>query len=231
MEAPIYNQSGKTAGTIELPRGVFGVAWNGDLVHQVITAMAANTRRVTADTKGRGEVRGGGKKPWRQKGTGRARHGSIRSPLWVGGGVTHGPTKDKNYAQKINKKMKAKALAVLLSAKLADQEVLLLDNAPATPKTKEAIAFLKQFSGGAKLPRLLYLKGHRALIVVPDEAKELRRGFRNIATVRVEDVASLNPAEVAKYQYVIIAEPKATLPVLEKRTKVSNKSLDKAQGK
>lgn len=223
MEAPIYNQSGKSAGTMELPKTVFGVAWNGDLVHQVITGLAANARQTIADTKGRGAVRGGGKKPWRQKGTGRARHGSTRSPIWVGGGVTHGPVKEKNYTQKINKKMKAKALAVLLSAKLADKEVLILESAPNTAKTKEAITFLKQLSAEAKLPRLLYIKGHRTLLVVPDEAKEVRRGFRNVSTVRVEDVSSLNPSDVAKYQYVVIADPKASLPVLEKRTKVSNK--------
>ncbi|MBI2481983.1 MAG: 50S ribosomal protein L4 [Candidatus Vogelbacteria bacterium] len=223
MEAPIYNQNGQSAGTMELPKGVFGMKWNGDLVHQVITGLAANARQTLADTKGRGAVRGGGKKPWQQKGTGRARHGSIRSPIWVGGGVTHGPVKEKNYTQKINKKMKAKALAVLLSAKLADREVLLLDTTPVTPKTKEAITFLKQLSGGAKLPHLLYLKGHRALIVVPNEAKTLRQGFRNISTVRVEAADTISPTDVAKYQYVVITDPKLSVPVLERRTKVSNK--------
>ena len=97
MKVDIYNQGAEKTGTLELPKGVFGLPWNEDLVHQVAVAMQANLRVPVAHTKGRGEVAGGGRKPWRQKGTGRARHGSIRSPIWRGGGVTHGPTKGKNY--------------------------------------------------------------------------------------------------------------------------------------
>mgnify|MGYP001581033827 FL=1 len=91
IEAPIYNAQGKKAGTIALPERLFGEAWNASLMHQVVTSMQDNARTPVAHTKDRGEVRGGGKKPWRQKGTGRARHGSIRSPIWVGGGKAHGP--------------------------------------------------------------------------------------------------------------------------------------------
>ena len=97
MEVKIYEQSGKDAGTVTLPDGVFGLPMNKDLVYQVVTAQEANRRQTTAHAKDRAQVRGGGKKPWRQKGTGRARHGSIRSPLWKGGGVTHGPLKKKNF--------------------------------------------------------------------------------------------------------------------------------------
>src|ERR1035437_10040489 len=96
-EATIYNQKGGEAGKIELPAKVFAAKWRADLVHQVVEGMRSNKRSGTADTKDRGEVRGGGKKPWKQKGTGRARHGSTRSPIWVGGGVTHGPLAEKNY--------------------------------------------------------------------------------------------------------------------------------------
>ena len=120
MKSQIYNSKAKAGKEIDLPEGVFGQSWNGDLVHQVVHAITANTRAGTADTKGRAEVSGGGKKPWKQKGTGRARHGSSRSPIWKGGGVTHGPLAEKNYKQKINKKMSAKALATVLSAKLKD---------------------------------------------------------------------------------------------------------------
>ncbi|KKR74732.1 MAG: 50S ribosomal protein L4 [Candidatus Nomurabacteria bacterium GW2011_GWA1_40_8] len=97
----IYDKNGVEAGSIELPAKVFAAKWRSDLVHQVVEGMRSNKRAGTADTKDRGEVRGGGRKPWKQKGTGRARHGSSRSPIWVGGGVTHGPLAEKNYKRKI----------------------------------------------------------------------------------------------------------------------------------
>nr|MBP7006461.1 50S ribosomal protein L4 [Candidatus Paceibacterota bacterium] len=128
MEAKIYNQKGESKGTISLPEKVFGAKWRADLVHQVVESMRSNKRAGTADTKDRGEVRGGGRKPWKQKGTGRARHGSTRSPIWVGGGVTHGPLSDKNYKRKISKKMKAQALFSVLSKKLKDGEIVFVDN-------------------------------------------------------------------------------------------------------
>ncbi len=147
MEAKIYNQTGKESGTIKLPESVFGVPWNADLVHQVIVSMRSNDREAIAHTKTRGEVAGGGKKPWKQKGTGRARHGSIRSPLWVGGGVAHGPRNDKNFSRKINKKMKAKALFTLLSQKMRDGEVVFIDSLKFdAPKAKDAKAVLSSLS-------------------------------------------------------------------------------------
>jgi len=115
MNADIYNANGKKAGSVELPENVFGVAWNDALMHQVVTSMQDNARTPVAHAKTRGEVRGGGKKPWNQKGTGRARHGSTRSPIWKGGGVTHGPRNDKSYARTVPKKMRIKALTMALS--------------------------------------------------------------------------------------------------------------------
>ena len=128
METKIYNQKGGDAGSITLPEKVFGALWRADLVHQVVESMRSNKRAGTADTKDRGEVRGGGRKPWKQKGTGRARHGSSRSPIWVGGGVTHGPLAEKNYKRKISKKMRAQALFSVLSKKFKDGEIIFVDS-------------------------------------------------------------------------------------------------------
>ena len=127
MDTKIYSQDGKESGSIALPESVFGVAWNDDLMHEVVVAMRGNARQGTAHTKDRGEVRGGGKKPWRQKGTGRARHGSRRSPLWSGGGTTFGPRTEKDYSRKVNKNARSKALAITLSKKLADGEMIFVD--------------------------------------------------------------------------------------------------------
>src|SRR6185369_9697615 len=109
MDSKVYNQEGKEVGSVKLPEGLFSTAWNADMVHQVVTSMLSSRRNNVAHAKNRGEVSGGGKKPWQQKGTGRARHGSIRSPIWVGGGTTHGPRNDKNYGRKVNKVEATKA--------------------------------------------------------------------------------------------------------------------------
>src|SRR6185436_10884964 len=110
MNAAVFNIKNEKVSTVVLPDDLFGAPWRPALVQQVLLAQRANARRPWAHAKDRSEVRGGGKKPWRQKGTGRARHGSIRSPLWIGGGKAHGPRKDRDYSQKINKKMKRGAL-------------------------------------------------------------------------------------------------------------------------
>src|SRR3990167_5432061 len=164
ISAKIYSQKGTEAGIIELPAKVFGAKWRSDLVHQVVESMRSNKRSGTADTKGRGEVRGGGKKPWKQKGTGRARHGSSRSPIWVGGGVTHGPLAEKNYKRKISKSMRAQALFSVLSKKMKDGEIIFVDSLTISPiKTKSAITVMNNLtkvlgfdaSVKAKKPRVL----------------------------------------------------------------------------
>src|SRR3989344_4719664 len=139
MKSDVYNTQGKKVSSVELPENVFGVPWNSALMHQVVTSMQANARTPVAHTKFRGDVRGGGKKPWQQKGTGRALHGSIRSPIWRGGGVTHGPRKEKSYYRAIPKKMRAKALATALSRKFNDGEILFVDSlSVGEPKTATA---------------------------------------------------------------------------------------------
>ena len=146
MEAKVYNKEGKEAGKVQLPENVFGLSWNADLVHQVVDTMHDNARTPVAHVKDRSEVRGGGKKPWRQKGTGRARHGSSRSPIWTGGGVTFGPRNEKVFGGKVNKKMRAKALYVALSEKLRNGEILFVDTLETGEKTKESKMALENLS-------------------------------------------------------------------------------------
>ena len=144
MKADVYNLKNEVVGTVELPSAVFGAKWNATLVQQVLEAQLANARSPWAHAKDRSEVRGGGKKPWRQKGTGRARHGSTRSPIWVGGGKAHGPRNDRDYSQKVNKKMKRVALFSVLSKKAKDGEMKVFDSLMIeAPKTKSVAAALK----------------------------------------------------------------------------------------
>src|SRR3989339_1482700 len=128
MKVDLYNLAGKITGQQELADEVFNVKIKPEVVHEVYIAQMANQREAWADTKGKGEVRGGGKKPWKQKGTGRARHGSTRSPIWKGGGVTFGPTKERNFKKDINKKMARKALLMAISSKAKNRQLLVLDN-------------------------------------------------------------------------------------------------------
>ena len=137
MKVQVYTQLGKESGSVDLPDEVFAYDWNPDLVHQVLMSQMANQRANTANVKDRSEVSGGGKRPWAQKGSGRARHGSSRSPIWRHGGVTHGPTNERNYKQVIPRAMKNRALFALLSQKLRDGKLLFVDNISTTSgKTK-----------------------------------------------------------------------------------------------
>lgn len=217
MEKIIYNQEGKEKGKIKLPESVFGLSWNGDLVHQVVSGMLSNARGPVAHTKTRGEVSGGGKKPWKQKGTGRARHGSTRSPIWVGGGVAHGPRNDKNFDRKINKKMRVKALFTLLSKKNKEEQVVLVDDINiAKPSTKDAVLTLKSLSK-AGFKALSSKRKNAGLIVWPKLPSEVSKSFRNIGNVDVDSVLNLNPVNVLSNTYLIIVNPKESLDLLEKK--------------
>ncbi|MBP6884411.1 MAG: 50S ribosomal protein L4 [Candidatus Pacebacteria bacterium] len=224
MENTIYTKKGAKGGSIKLPEKVFGVSWNGDLVHQVLHAITANTRAGTADTKGRSEVRGGGKKPWKQKGTGRARHGSSRSPIWKGGGVTHGPLAEKNYKQKVNKKMAGKALATALSAKLRDGEILFVEALGfKAPKTSEAAEMVQAFAGIKGFEKLAKARKPKAMLVIPSVDKALSQSFRNVPQISISLAKDLNTFDVLNHQYVIFAGPEASVDALVKRCVVSKK--------
>lgn len=218
METTIYNQAGKEAGKITLPEAVFGVAWNQDLVHEVVVSMQANARTSTADTKDRSEVSGGGKKPWKQKGTGRARHGSNRSPMWVGGGVAHGPTSDKDYSKKINRKVRAKAFVSALSKKHADQEVLFVDALSfAAPKTSEAKQVLTALATGTKQAGLATKRKNAALILLTERNEAVEKSFRNFGQLTVAQVKDINTVDLLTYKYVVVVEPQKALDIITAR--------------
>lgn len=218
MESVIYNKEGKEAGKIELPESVFGVSWNADLVHQVVTSMLSSARDNVAHTKTRGEVRGGGKKPWQQKGLGRARHGSSRSPIWVGGGITHGPRKDKNYDRKVNKKAKIKALYTILSKKFKDGEIVLVDSlSMKEPKTKEAKAVISALASVKGMARLAQKRVNAAYIALPSKDSAVEKSFRNFGNVEVAEARNINPVSILNYKYIVIAEPEKVFETLKSK--------------
>lgn len=217
LSAPIFSTDGKEAGSIDLPEAVFGVAWNGDLVHQVVTGMQSNARFGTAHTKDRSEVRGGGKKPWKQKGTGRARHGSSRSPIWRGGGVTFGPKNEKDYTKAIPKKMRVKALFTALSQKMRDGEIIFVDSFKLTePKTAQAEAMLGAL---AKNHEKLSKAKNAALIAPVEKTEAVKKSFSNIKRVDVSEVRNLNPVEVLGHAYLIIENPTEAVALISERKK------------
>ena len=218
METTVYNQKGKETGKINLPESVFGLPWNADLVHQVSVSMMSNLRAPVAHVKDRGAVRGGGKKPWRQKGTGRARHGSSRSPIWVGGGVTHGPSNEKVYTRKINKGMKAKALRVALSKKFKDGEVLFVDSLVfKAPKTSEAKVVLGSFAGIKGFEYITKKKQNVLHLALPVKDAVTEKSFRNFNTLSVGELRNLNVLDVLNRKYLVIVSPKEALTFLESK--------------
>ena len=203
MLVKTYDTNGKEVGQTRLPSEIFDVKMNSDLVHQVAVSQMANKRTVIAHTKDRAQVRGGGRKPWRQKGTGRARHGSRRSPLWKGGGVTFGPTKERNFEKKINKKMKRKAILMVLSAKVKNNLLLILEKLSLEkPKTKLMAGILK------KLP----IKGS-SLIILPQLEREIVRAARNSPKTATIEARNLNALDLLSFKYLIM--PKDSVKVIK----------------
>jgi large subunit ribosomal protein L4 len=191
---PMKNPAGKDAGSVELPDAIFGVEPNVAVMHQVVTAQLAAARSGTHSTKTRAEVKGGGAKPWRQKGTGRARQGSIRSPQWRGGGIAHGP-KPRSYRQRTPKKMVRLALVGALSDRASESRLLVIDDwGWSTPKTKDALAALTALGVRAKGER------EARLLLVLDRTDEAAwKSFRNLG----ERVQIVLPEELNTYDVLV----------------------------
>jgi len=218
IQHKIYDQKGAEVGMIDLPLKVFAAKWRADLVHQVVYSMQSNKRAGTADTKDRGEVRGGGKKPWKQKGTGRARHGSTRSPIWVGGGVTHGPLAEKNYKRKVSKKMRAQALFSVLSKKLKDNEILFVDSLSTSAiNTKGAATIAKNLAKASGWKPLANSKKPRVLTALFARDEKAEKSFRNLPQLDIVFLKNLNPMDVLNHQYLLIENPTESVKFLEAR--------------
>jgi len=194
MKTIIYNQQGEKIEEIELPKEIFNVKMNSDLLHQVVVSQMANKRRIIANTKDRSEVSGGGRKPWRQKGTGRSRHGSRRSPIWKGGGVTFGPKKERNFKKDIPKKMQRKALMMALSTKVQNNFIFFLDKIVLeNMKTKLMAEIIKRF-----------LKNDKScLIVLPGVEKNIIKAANNIPKTKTIEARNLNCLDLLSYKHLI----------------------------
>ncbi|MDO8667620.1 MAG: 50S ribosomal protein L4 [bacterium] len=244
LKIKIYNQDAEAAGEMELSSKVFGVKVNEALVHQAVVTQMANERKVIAHTKTRSEVRGGGKKPWAQKGTGRARHGSSRSPIWKGGGVTFGPRNDRNFKMRINKKMKQGAMLMVLSDKLASDHLVVLDKFSITEfKTKffnqilanlENKIFTPLNSGSAEVKQAMNLTGQveakpkktktgksakkRSILIIVEKTDEkLTNSAKNLPGVLLINMNNINIVDLLKYKNLIIA--RTVVEKLEERYK------------
>jgi len=205
MKIDLYNQSGEVIGKTDLPDDIFGLKMNPDLMHQVVNAQLANSRKVLAHTKDRSEVRGGGKKPWRQKGTGKARHGSSRSPLWRGGGVTFGPTKERNFSKGINKKMKRKALFMALSSKVAGDNFLVFDDIKLEQaKAKKAVEVLNILSSKFKGHEANKKKNDRLLLSVAKKSPNLVRATNNLSFVKLINAKDLNVLDAMSFKFILM---------------------------
>jgi large subunit ribosomal protein L4 len=201
MKYSIHNQKAEVVGEIELSDKVFGVAPKEELIHQVLVAQMANGRIAIANTKDRSEVRGGGKKPWRQKGTGRARVGSSRNPIWRGGGVVFGPTKDRNFSKDINKKMRQKALCMVLSDKVTDKNLIIMDSLEVKDfKTKVIEAMISELE-----QKILQAKGRRSILVMDEAGNEkFKKSAANLPNLMVINLDNINIADLLKYKYLIM---------------------------
>ena len=204
MKYPVYNQKGEEVKNTLLPKEIFDVKENPDLIYQVVVSQMANRRRISAHTKDRSEVRGGGRKPWQQKGTGRARAGSIRSPIWKGEGVTFGPRKEKKFKKIIPKKIKRKALFMVLAAKAKENLLIISDKLKIEkPKTKEIFKILKKFP----------CQGKNCLVALPSIDKNLILAARNLPKIKIIEARNLNCLDLLSFKYLLM--PKETIKIIK----------------
>ncbi len=200
----IYNKEAKSVGEISLSEKVFSVAVNPDLLHQAVVAQRANQRQVLAHTKTKSEVRGGGKKPWKQKGTGKARAGSSRSPIWIGGGITFGPRKERNFSQKINLKMKRKAILMVLSDKVKNEALTILDKWEVKEfKTKEVNMILEKFEKDIFKTK----DKKRSILVISSKMDEkLKYSTKNLTGVEIINLDNINLLDLLKYRELLLTK-------------------------
>lgn len=218
LEMPIFSMDGKEVGKFTLPESLFTAPWRVDLVHQVTTAMQANARQNRAHTKDRSEVSGGGKKPWAQKGTGQARHSSTRSPIWRHGGITFGPRNDRDYSEKINKKMRMQALVSVLSRKVKDGELILVDKFTfAEPKSALAKTVLAKLAAATGAAPLVSKKKNAALLALASYDANAIKSFSNFGNVMTEETRNLNALNAMTAKYLIIEKPEEAFAALLKR--------------
>ncbi len=211
MKVSVYNQKGDLTQEIELNDQIFGQKFNSQFIHQIYTKILSNRRQPIASTKDRSEVKGGGRKPWPQKGTGRARHSSIRSPLWKGGGITFGPRqKERNFKKKINRKENKIALSQILSQKLKDKEIIIVENLEIEKtKTKEIYSLLNNLIKKEKGKPF-----KKTILLIESKDKEIKRISRNIPSLKVMTVESIDLLDLLNCKYLILK--KDILPLLEK---------------
>ncbi len=184
---------------------------------QAVLSEQKNARQGTAHTKDRGEVRGGGRKPWQQKGTGRARHGSSRSPIWRGGGITHGPEKTKDYSVKLNRKMRRKALAMALTKKFSLGQILFLDEfSLGAPKSASAKGLLTSLAKAKDFRDISSRRNNAVTLALAKDSEAVKKSFRNFGSVVVVESRNLTAGKVLGSKYLIITEPETALAQWEK---------------
>lgn len=214
LKIKIYNQSAEPVKDLELSAKIFGVEPKSELLHQAMITQMNKSRQVLAHTKDRSEVAGGGKKPWKQKGTGRARAGSSRSPIWIGGGVTFGPRNERNFKQKINQKMKQKAMFMALSDRLNNNSLVVLEDLKLENyKTKQFNQIITD------LEKKVFKTDRRDLLVVNDAKNEkIKYSGRNLTGLKIINLENINLIDLLNYRYLLITEKG-----VEKLTKLYSK--------